>query len=497
MSETKAPTGLPEFPPRGASRPKEGPLRGLWQNPAGLGDEWTYPAIPRQFSPPGPGILLGTHKAPLAPDGRPLADDKMIGFNDDRHMVLVAGSRAGKSRSVLIPNLLRYKGPCVVIDPKGELREKTAAARAEMGHKIVVLNPFPPPGSKIATQGHNPLLELRQSPNLAADAAQLADALIVPPEHGDAHWTDSAKNLLTGLILLVLHEAGQAGAVPSMVKLRLIVSNEAKVYNALCAMIFDGSPENLVNIGESFLAKYSVNAAGEPEPTNEMRSILSTANEQTRTLDDIRPVFERHDLDLRELAGEAPVTVYLILPAMRIGTHAKWLRLFIYQVLAALENHPRGADKMPLWLVLEEFASLGNIRPIEAAAGYMAGFGVKLISVLQDLGQLQRHYRASWETFLGNAGIIMAFGNADLTTSEFLSKRLGNTIVRDRNQSHLTRQGMESGFDGMQYQNLSVPLLSPSEITYYFSRDTGRQLVLVPEYLPTYIETKTPRIPSK
>ena len=90
----------------------------------------------------------------------------------------------------------------------------------------------------------------------------------------------------------------------------------------------------------------------------------------------------------------------------------------------------QGLDKpvcgLPVLFVLDEIAALGRLEIIEKAAGLMAGFGVKLWSVWQDLGQLKRHYRESWETFLGNAGILSFFANSDMTTLEWLSKRMGD-----------------------------------------------------------------------
>ena len=62
------------------------------------------------------------------------------------------------------------------------------------------------------------------------------------------------------------------------------------------------------------------------------------------------------------------------------------------------------------------------MESIEKAAGQIAGFGVKLWPVIQDLTQLQRDYREAWETFMGNAGLLTFFGNTDLTTTEHIAK---------------------------------------------------------------------------
>jgi len=128
------------------------------------------------------------------------------------------------------------------------------------------------------------------------------------------------------------------------------------------------------------------------------------------------------------------------------------------------------------------------MRSIETAAGLTAGFGVKLWSVLQDFTQLKTHYPKSWETFLGNAGIIQAFGNADLTTTEHLSKLLGSTQVIERQAVRLSGQAMSQGDSGIREHLRSVRLLDPNEITMQFSRESNRQLILVPGRPPIYLE---------
>ena len=42
----------------------------------------------------------------------------------------------------IIPALLRYPGPVVVIDPKGENYWVTAQRRRELGQRVIVLDPF-------------------------------------------------------------------------------------------------------------------------------------------------------------------------------------------------------------------------------------------------------------------------------------------------------------------------------------------------------------------
>lgn len=458
------------FPPRGAGvREGIAPNAGF-QMPHELSPKWDYQQA-------AGGVLLGEW------------NDRKLGWHDDRHMVTIAGSRAGKSWTVLIPNLQRYPGPAVVIDPKGELYEKTAKAREDMGHKVYCLNPFSkavklPKGGVFRSHAHNPMRELARSENLSADAAQLADALIINDEK-DSHWTDSAKNLLVGLML---HAVATDPENASILTLRKQVSRSDDLYAVLTKMIDPKNSEAVQNAAFTMRGKFYEETNKTISPTSEMRSIMSTAGEQTRPLDDVAPALNGHDFWLDDLTGDQPITIYLVLPALRIATHHRWLRLFIYQVLATLERKPIPRGRLPLWLVLEEFAALGNLRSVESAAGYMAGFGVKLWAILQDLTQLRRHYPNSWETFLGNAGLIQAFGNSDATTTKYLSALLGETRLDVVQESFRAKGQRATGDFGEQEIERTAPLLAPAEITLFFSRETWRQLVLVPGEHPAYFD---------
>jgi type IV secretion system protein VirD4 len=145
------------------------------------------------------------------------------------------------------------------------------------------------------------------------------------------------------------------------------------------------------------------------------------------------------------------------------------------------------------------------MESIEKAAGQIAGFGVKLWPVIQDLTQLQRDYQKAWETFMGNAGLLTFFGNTDLTTLEHVSKRLGDCEVirtvsnqqeswqRTTGESRpdlfaalagqgvtSTSAGVNTGGNRTASESLQrAPLLNPDEIARHFSREAENILAFV------------------
>src|SRR4029077_1059261 len=85
-------------------------------------------------------------------------------------------------------------------------------------------------------------------------------------------------------------------------------------------------------------------------------------------------------------------------------------------------------------------ATLGHMEIMERAAAYFPGFGVKLWAVLQDTIQLQRYYQNSWETFLGNAGLVQCFANGDQSTLDYIARRLQKLIEPFELRTAFSRQ---------------------------------------------------------
>jgi type IV secretion system protein VirD4 len=139
------------------------------------------------------------------------------------------------------------------------------------------------------------------------------------------------------------------------------------------------------------------------------------------------------------------------------------------------------AGRLPVLMILDEFASMGTMTRLADAAGQVAGLGCKLWPILQDMGQLKSLYKDRWETFLANAGVITFFGNQDLTTLEWIQKRLGDTTITNFSQSQqAVDAAVRGGASGASYSMATHPLLSIPEIARIFNRDDPmlRQLVI-------------------
>ena len=441
-------------------------------------------------------LFLGVVDGDIQRDGsgrRYAAGGWPVGVDDDRHIVTIAGSRAGKGRSAIIPNMLLYPGSVLATDPKGELAMITARRRAEFG-AVHVLDPFgqldrrswPVAQKRIA--GFNPV-EAMQAGRLVEDAALIADALVIPAEQGESHWDDTARAFIEGVVLHVRTAPAYDGR-RNLLTLRSLLGRGA----AGGADLF-GDRHSMAALGQEMRrnndpeAGELVQDAAEAQfgrPEKERDSVLSSARRHLKFLDLFltetgQRSLEGDSFDLADLKRE-PTTIYMVLPARHIGTCSRWLRLFVNLSLQAMERSGTGKGPLglPVLFALDEFAALGHMRQIEDAAGQIAGFGVRLWPVLQDLGQLKSLYKDRWETFLGNAGIVQFFGNNDLTTLEWIGKRCGRTAIKTLRKSDVTERQGRTGATGESTAMEVHDLVTVDEAARFFGRDDPklRQLVI-------------------
>jgi len=384
--------------------------------------------------------------------GRGLRSGGLLRYDGPSHLLTMAPTRSGKGVGTLIPNLLTVRRPMICIDPKGENTRVTFRARARMG-PVHVLDPFGVTGQPSAA--FNPLAGLDPaSPDLAEDAATLADALVYDPpgEAGEVHWNEEAKALIAGLILHIVTQEPPNRRTLATLREHLTCPPDA--FDALLA-----SMQASTGAG-GLVARFANRFSGKTR--REGSGVLSTAQRHTHFLDSPRmtAVLGRSDFafgDLRRRTG----TVFLALPPDRLSTYARWLRLMVTQSLQDLIRASGPSDLSVLYL-LDEFAGLGYLAPVERAMSLMAGYGVQLWPILQDLHQLRATYGQRAGTFLSNLGVLQIFGVNDHETARLASDLLGQgTVVFET-----TSQAMDSDRSGLSYaeHHAGRPLLTPDEV---------------------------------
>lgn len=393
--------------------------------------------------------------------GRQLNGGQLYRYEGVAHLLTLAPTRTGKGVGTIIPNLLTADRSVICIDPKGENARVTGRTRRQFG-PVYYLDPFGAAGQPSAA--YNPMANLDpKSIDLAEDAAILADALVVDPpgQVSDIHWNEEAKALLTGIILYaVCHEEPEDRTLATVRDYLTLAPD--KFQGLLTLMQESAEARGLIaRAANRHLAKSDREAAG----------VLSSAQRHTHFLDSPRilDVTARSDFRFADLK-DRKATVFLILPPDRLETYSRWMRLVLAQAINDMARSEAKPPK-PVLFLLDEFAALGRLAPVERAMGLMAGYGLQLWPILQDVHQLRAIYKEKAGTFFSNAGAIQTFGVNDHETAEWLSKTIGKETVeyQTTNQSSGSSRSMEGDRtvtynQGSSQHIVGRELLQPDEI---------------------------------
>jgi type IV secretion system protein VirD4 len=394
--------------------------------------------------------------------GRNPHTGRLLHYDGPAHLITLAPTRAGKGVGTVIPNLLAAERSVLVIDPKGENARIAAEARRRFG-TVHVLDPFEVSGHPSAA--YNPLDRLTpDSLDLGEDAASLTEALVMDPpgQVTEAHWNEEAKAILGGLIMFcVCHEDRDRR---SLATVREYLTLPPEKLRALLELMQDSDAAGglIARAANRFLGKADREAA----------SVLSNAQRHTHFLDSprIAKCLARSDFAFSDLRHRI-TSVFLVLPPNRMDAYSRWLRLLVSQ---ALQDIARDAEaltattgaqsasqrlKAPALFLLDEFAALGRLEAVERAMGLMAGYGLQLWPILQDMSQLKDLYGERAGTFIANAGVQQVFGVNDFETAKWLSQMIGQETAGFQTDS------FKPG-DGPSFSNnlTGRDLLTPDEI---------------------------------
>jgi type IV secretion system protein VirD4 len=394
----------------------------------------------------GDGLLIG----------RDLDTGKLLRYDGPAHLLTLAPTRAGKGVGTVIPNLLLAERSVLVIDPKGENAKIAGEARKRFG-AVHILDPFGVTG--MPASAYNPLGRLdAESPDLGEDAASLAEALVMDPpgQQSEAHWNEEAKALLAGLIMFAVAHEDQTRKTLATVREYLTLPPEK--FRALLELMQDSDAAGglIARAANRFLGKSDREAA----------SVMSSAQRHTHFLDSPRIVAATARSDFQFSALRHDLTsIFLVLPPNRLDAYSRWLRLLVAQALQDIARDAEAAQagaarlKQPALFLLDEFAALGRLEAVERAMGLMAGYGLQLWPILQDMSQLKDLYGARANTFVANAGVLQAFGVNDFETAKWLSQMIGRETTGYQTESHKPGDAPSTS-----YNVTARDLMTPDEI---------------------------------
>lgn len=426
------------------------------------------------------GTLLGESGVMLGK-----IEDRFLIDNSRQHILLTMPSRSGKGVSCIVPTILKtWKESLFVFDVKGENYQLTSGARKEKFDNHILRFA---PKSKNSCR-YNPLTEVRiLSEHEVEDIRMIADTICKVGEvrgHDNALYAQFSSNFIFASIFYVLYknflknpkfvyENGRKNPVSNATIAEIIefIGENDKIgkhvkTNELLEKLKKISKENIIemfgcneetknyvkeklnDIYKKDIDQEIINKGNHPRIAGQFSknfelpffgSVLSQTiyNLSIFDIPQVKENMSASDFRMYDLMNmEKPVSLYYVVSPADILELSPITKIFIKQMFDRLTpeidytNQTR--HKWKMLALMDEFPALGKLEELETGIGYYAGYGIKMLIVLQSIDQLIRIYGEK-NRFLPNC-TIQVFGRAnDKATANYVSEICGKTEIEMNN----------------------------------------------------------------
>ncbi|MFL0415619.1 type IV secretory system conjugative DNA transfer family protein [Sphingomonas sp. 179-A 2A2 NHS] len=340
---------------------------------------------------------------------------KFLTFGGSEHCIVEAPTRSGKGVGIVIPNLLSWQESVVVLDVKRENWDATAGFRKKYGQAVYLFNPTDPEGR---TSRYNPLgyIDRTDPDQVVIELQKIATMLFVPPERGEPFWTDSARTAFVG-VGAYLAVADQPFTIGSIY--RLMTTGDTRGF---FKRVLDDRSLALSHGCRNALADFTSGA------DNTFAGIVQTVTSKLSLWLNPRvdAATEECDFDLRELRTKR-MSIYLGVSPDELDRVAPLYNLLFQQLVDLnVRDLPGATTPLKVLVILDEFARIGRAQVIASAFSYVAGYGIRLLPVIQSRSQLRAVYGEHVANeIVANCGVEVAFTPKELRVANELSERIG------------------------------------------------------------------------
>ncbi|MCY7288386.1 MAG: type IV secretory system conjugative DNA transfer family protein, partial [Cryobacterium sp.] len=359
------------------------------------------------------GIVLGKH------------EDKFLTLGGQQSVLLSAPTRSGKGVGIVVPNLLSWPDSVCVVDIKGENFAITAGFRAKHGQKVYGWAPFAEDGK---THCYNPLSYIRPDPrHVVGDVLSIAQIIYPTEIRGsgtEGFFNDQARNLFLGLVLYLVETPDLPRTIGEVLRQSSGKGKPPKEY--LQGVI------NARTLARDPLSSKCVDALMRFLTTSDdtLSSIQATLNAPLTVFVDplVDASTSSDDFSLHDLRRKR-MSVYVIVPPNRLADAAVLLNLFYSQLLNLNTKELPSQDetlKYQCLLVNDEFVAMGRVAIFAKALGYLAGYNLRLLTVIQAQSQIDSLYGdKDSRTMVTNHAVQLLFAPREQRDANEYSEMLG------------------------------------------------------------------------
>lgn len=418
------------------------------------------------------GIILGK------------ANGRYLEFGGQQFVLLAAPTRSGKGVGVVIPNLLSWPESVIVLDVKQENWDLTSGFRHYVGGQECYL--FNPVAADKRTHCWNPLDYVKTDKVFRADSLGVIATLLWPDLPGtDPIWTATPRALFTGIAMMILDmrelEKYENPDFSKSFTLGQIMRETLQDGDG--AAYFKGVVDSYA--ARTFTSR-TPGRAGEsmalsPETVRALNTYIGIASDNTRA--GVMTSFRsRLELWLNPLVDAAtsrsdfrfedfrrkPMSLYVGVAPGDLERLEPLLNLFFKQFFAVNTQDLPQKDaslKHQVLLLLDEFTALGKIPIFTKAVGFIAGYNLRCMPIIQSIAQLRSVYgEDDARTLITNHAVQIVFPPREQRDAKDYSEALGYTTEKGVSKGRSNAPGKAGSSRSENVSDQRRALMLPQEL---------------------------------
>jgi type IV secretion system protein VirD4 len=432
------------------------------------------------------------------PRRRVIRKIKLLRDGKNTHLFGFCPTRSGKGVGMVIPTALTWRHSIVMNDPKGEAYALTAGFRKACGQDIIKFEPACTDGTGACW---NPLDEIRIfTLHDVADAQMIMTMACDPKGKGlDDYFDKAGYEFLTAVALHVRYTSseGSLGACANFLG-DPNWDSDKQMYTEMMQATHDpegkmgwtdslGAPSKthpmIANAAKTMLNKEDKDRSG---VLSTAKSLLSLYLDPIVANNTSRSDFLARDL----MMGEKAVSLYFVVQPPDMERLTPLTRLFyaicIRRNAADMQfegGRSKATYKHRLLMVIDEAMSLQKLPILQEALSYVAGYGIRMFFLVQDIVQVEELY-GDKQSFDSGAETRIAYAPNKIETAEKLARMTGKTTVSEEGASRSSGMwGFKSGSVSLSNNKTARDLVTADE---FMSLHTQDMIVFVKGQPPIY-----------